>query len=138
MLPADRADSVEEFNQALIDTDLVAQMEKMVVFIRQDLQDQILSRRPKEKGAAGFNTRDIKFIYETQPPITALDYNAGEFEPWIEEYSVRQCTFFHNGDGTDIASEIVEDGASESCPENVNKEDYDHLSFGGHKVAPHK
>jgi hypothetical protein len=32
----------------------------------------------------------------------------------------------------------VEDGASESCPENANKEDYDHLSLGGHKIATHK
>jgi hypothetical protein len=113
-------------------------LQKMVVPIRQDLQDQILSRRPKRKRLPDSTTGMSSVIYEIHAPRTVLDYNAGELEPRSEDYSFRQFAPFEKGKRTDIGSEIAEDGASESCPENVDQEDYGHLSFEGHTNTTHE
>ena len=110
-------------------------LQKMVVPIRQDLQDQILSRRPKRKRLPDSTTGMSSVVYEIHASRTGLDYNAGEPEQRSEDYSLPHFIPFEDKNGTDIRSAIAEDGASESCPESADRENHDHLSSKEHTTT---
>jgi hypothetical protein len=112
-------------------------LQKMVVVIRQDLQDQILSRRPKRKRLPDLTTGTSSVIYGIRAPRMASNGDVGELEPRNGDYSVRLLAPFENVDSMDTSSEDTEDAASESCPENVDRAVHGHLSFEGHTTATH-
>jgi hypothetical protein len=84
-------------------------LQKMLFSIRQDLQDQILSRRPKRKRLPDSTTGISSVIYEIHTAGTAFDYNAGKLEPTSGDPSIRQPAPFETVDRTGLGSEIRED-----------------------------
>ena len=106
-------------------------LQNMLVQIRQDLQDQILSRRPRRKKLPDSSTGISSVIREMNAPGPAI-------ESWSEDYSPRQSASSERGDRTDIDSGIGEDSTSESGRDTGDRRNYAHPYIEGDTNIAHR
>lgn len=102
-------------------------LQKILVSIRQDLQDQILSRRPKRNRLPDSTTGMSSVIYEIHAPRITLEHSAEELSTTSGDRSDRRFAPFENVEGTDIQFEITEDAPSGSYSDDVDREVFGHL-----------
>jgi len=106
-------------------------LQKMLIPIRQDLQEQILSRRPRRKKVPDSSTGISSVIREMNALGPAV-------ELWSEEYSPRQSASSERADRTDIDSVAGENSTSGSGRDTEDQRDDNHPSSEGHKSTEHK
>ena len=106
-------------------------LQKMLIPIRQDLQEQILSRRPRRKKVPDSSTGISSVIREMNALGPAV-------ELWSEEYSPRQSASSERADRTDIDSVTGGDSTLESGRDTEDQQDYSNSSVEGHTNTEHK
>ena len=103
-------------------------LQEMVAIIRQDLQDQILSRRPRRERLPDSTTGISSVILDMDASGTALDHIAANTIERNDIYQARVSTTLASVETIEPNSDLIEDATSESYSQDAKGDLDDCLS----------